>query len=90
MGETIKLTRAQRRRLERNKNKTHSVSEPSEFSGVPTKTLCESILLLLTELMRRNEPLRDFDDKERFIQGIQMFNGRPYFLAAREQVDEKI
>lgn len=63
-------------------------NDERQFADVSTPTICQSILLLVTELMQRDMPLRDFDDKERFIQGIQIFGGKPYFLAARENVNE--
>lgn len=55
-----------------------------DFSSVPLATMCQSIQLLISELNRRGYPVYDFDNKEKFIQGIQIIHGKVYFLAAKE------
>lgn len=63
--------------------------EQPDFSGVPLATMCQSIQLLVNELYRRGYPLYDFDNKEKFIQGIHIIQGKVYFLAAREETDHE-
>ena len=91
------MNRAQRRKLQkdqRNKNisgQTTTATEQPDFSGVPLATMCQSIQLLINELRRRGFPVYDFDNKTKFVQGIQIIQGKVYFLAAEEDSsDEKI
>ena len=91
------MNRAQRRKLkkeQRNNNfsrQTNAATEQPDFSGVPLATMCQSIQLLINELYRRGFPVYDFDNKTKFVQGIQIIQGKVYFLAAEEEQDnEKI
>lgn len=58
--------------------------EQPDFSGVPLATMCQSIQLLINELYNRGYPVYDFDHKEKFVQMIQIIQGKVYFLAAEE------
>lgn len=58
-------------------------NEP-DFSSVPLRTLCQSIQLLIEELRNRGILIYDFDNREKTVQAIQIFQGKVYFLAARE------
>lgn len=89
------MNRALRRKLEKDKKKAslqaQTVSEQPDFSGVPLATMCQSIQLLINELYQRGYPVYDFDNKTKFVQGIQIINGKVYFLAAeKEQQHEEI
>ena len=62
-----------------------------DFSGVPLATMCQSIQLLINELYRRGIPVYDFDNKDKYIQGIQIIRGKVYFFAAEGDLNhEKI
>lgn len=83
------MNRAQRRksqRDQRNKFFSKQAAEPSQpdFSNVPLATMCQSIQLLINELHSRGYPVYDFDNKTKFVQGIQIIQGKVYFLAAEE------
>lgn len=92
------MNRAQKRRNKKGqKNKYFSrqtaavATEQPDFSGVPLATVCQSIQLLINELQRRGYPLYDFDHKTKFVQGIQIIQGKVYFLAAEGDLNhEKI
>lgn len=90
------MNRAQRRKLQReqrirNPMHTAAASEQPDFSGVPLATMCQSIQLLINELHSRGFPVYDFDNKKKFVQGIQIIRGKVYFLAAEEDTEhEKI
>ena len=58
--------------------------EGTDFSSVPTATVCESIWLLVSELRSRGYPVYDFDHKNKSVQGIKIIRNRVYFLAAEE------
>ena len=58
-----------------------------DFSGVPLATVCQSIQMLVNELYRRGYPVYDFDNKDKFVQGIQIIQGKVYFLVAAEEDD---
>ena len=64
-------------------------AEQSDFSHVPLATMCQSIQLLINELYRRGYPVYDFDNKTKFVQGIQIIQGKVYFLAAEEVKDHE-
>ena len=87
------MNRAQRRNLKKDQRKktfprqAAAASEQPDFSGVPLATVCQSIQLLINELQRRGFPVYDFDNKDKFVQGIQIIQGKVYFLAAKEDVD---
>lgn len=89
------MNRAQRRKShkeQRNKyfSKQAAVAqEQPDFSGVPLATMCQSIQLLINELYRRGYPVYDFDNKEKHIQGLQIIQGKVYFLAAKEESDHE-
>lgn len=55
-----------------------------DFSGVPLATMCQSIQLLINELYNRGYPVYDFDNKDKYVQGIQIIKDKVYFLAAKE------
>ena len=91
------MNRAQRRKSQREqRNKSFSrqaaaapEAEQPDFSTVPLATMCQSIQLLINELYRRGFPVYDFDNKDKFIQGIQIIQGKVYFLAAKEDSDHE-
>ena len=92
------MNRAQRRKLNKlPTNKTFvpmpKVKEPkqeqADFSNVPLATMCQSIQLLINELHSRGYPVYDFDNKTKFVQGIQIIQGKVYFLAAEEDLDHE-
>ena len=82
------MNRAHRRNLHKNQRKKKfsgqaaGDTEQPDFSGVPLATMCQSIQLLINELYGRGFPVYDFDNKTKFIQGIQIVQGKVYFLAA--------
>ena len=92
------MNRAQRRKNQKNglrikKNfqpmqKTASFRrEQPDFSNVPLATMCQSIQLLINELYNRGYPVYDFDNKSKYVQGIQIIQGKVFFLAAEEVKD---
>lgn len=89
------MNRAQRRKLDKDQRKKHfsgqaeAATEQPDFSGVPLATVCQSIQLLINELQRRGFPVYDFDNKEKYVQGIQIIQGKVYFLAAKEDSDHE-
>ena len=60
-----------------------------DFSSVPLATICQSINLLIDELRGRGIPVYDFDNKDKAIQGIQILQGKVFFLAAKEEDDHE-
>ena len=87
------MNRAQKRKFVReqkivniSERKTVATEQP-DFSAVPLATMCQSIQLLINELQRRGFPVYDWDNKKKFVQGIQIIQGRVYFLAAEEDVE---
>ena len=89
------MNRAQRRKLDKDQRKKHfsgqaeAATEQPDFSGVPLATVCQSIQLLINELQRRGFPVYDFDNKDKFVQGIHIIQGKVYFLAAKEESDHE-
>lgn len=91
------MNRAQRRKAQREQGnkkffkQAAAAPEPEQpdFSNVPLATMCQSIQLLINELYRRGCPVYDFDNKDKFIQGIQIIQGKVYFLAAKEVSDHE-
>lgn len=90
------MNRAQRRKSQREQGKKFfkqaaaaPEAEQPDFSTVPLATMCQSIQLLINELHRRGCPVYDFDNKDKFIQGIQIIQGKVYFLAAKEDSDHE-
>lgn len=81
----MKLTRAQRRRLEKANRKQKIQSIEPDFSGESLVTICESIMLLIRELDNRGVHLNDFDNKDKYIQAIQIIKDKPYFMAAGDE-----
>ena len=91
------MNRAQRRK-EQKKQKWKSfpptigaiaTRQEPDFSGVPLATMCQSIQLLINELYERGYPVYDFDNKTKFVQGIQIIQGKVFFLAAEEAKDNE-
>ena len=90
------MNRAQRRKTQK-KRKWNlpptigaiATNQEPDFSSVPLATMCQSIQLLINELNQRGYPVYDFDNKEKFIQGIQIIRGKVYFLAAKEDSDHE-
>lgn len=90
------MNRAQRRKFKNDQKvknfpkqtKTTKAEQP-DFSNVPLATMCQSIQLLINELYNRGYPLYDFDNKTKFVQGIQIIQGKVYFLAAEEVKDHE-
>lgn len=83
------MNRAKRRRIQKEQKKNgpcrvETTTEQPDFSSVPLATMCQSIQLLINELQRRGYPLYDFDNKKKYIQGIQIIQGKVFFLAAEE------
>lgn len=89
------MNRAQRRKIDKDQRKKHfsghaeAATEQPDFSGVPLATVCQSIQLLINELQRRGFPVYDFDNKDKFVQGIHIIQGKVYFLAAKEESDHE-
>lgn len=96
------MNRAQRRKAKRNNIRVleqrtvppmpkvvSPKQEQPDFSGVPLATMCQSIQLLINELYCRGYPLYDFDHKAKYIQGIQIIQGKVYFLAAEGESDHE-
>lgn len=87
------MNREQRRKAQKNNRpriKTFSPKqEQPDFSGVPLATMCQSIQLLINELYRRGFPVYDFDHKTKYVQGIQIIQGKVYFLAAEGESDHE-
>lgn len=88
------MNRAQKRKLmKEQKSKRFSeqkaavATEQPDFSAVPLATMCQSIQLLINELQQRGFPVYDWDNKKKFVQGIQIIQGKVYFLAAEEDVE---
>lgn len=87
------MNRAQKRKfvkeqkIKRFPEQKSVATEQADFSSVPLATMCQSIQLLINELQRRGFPVYDFDHKTKFIQGIQIIQGKVYFLAAEEDVE---
>jgi len=94
-GRRSTMNRAQRRKSQKDQRKKHFsgqaavATEQPDFSGVPLATMCQSIQLLINELYSRGYPVFDFDNKDKFIQGIQIIQGKVYFLAAKEDLDNE-
>lgn len=89
------MNRAKKRKLHKDQGSKHfsrhtkAATEQPDFSSVPLATMCQSIQLLINELYRRGFPVYDFDNKDKFIQGIQIIQGKVYFLAAKEDSDHE-
>ena len=95
------MNRAQRRKEQKQKKKEWSwrdlpptigaiaTRQEPDFSGVPLATMCQSIQLLINELYERGYPVYDFDNKTKFVQGIQIIQGKVFFLAAEEAKDNE-
>lgn len=90
------MNRARKRKIQKNQyskncNQVAVVKEQPDFSRVPLTTMCNSIQLLINELYQRGYPVYDFDNKNKFVQGIQIIQGKVCFLVAEEVSDnEKI
>lgn len=84
------MNRNRRHAQDRRRQFDFDKPDPQEsFSAVPTATLCESIMLLIQELRSRGYPLRDFDNRDRTLQQIQILGDSICFLAAPELPDVK-
>lgn len=91
------MNRAQRRKKQKEQKKWNlpptigaiATKQEPDFSGVPLATMCQSIQLLINELYKRGYPVYDFDNKEKFVQGIQIIKGKVFFLAAEEVKDHE-
>ena len=59
-----------------------------DYSDVPLATMCQGIQLLINELNNRGIRIRDFDNKDKYVQQVQIIRGQVYFLAAEEISDE--
>lgn len=77
------------------RKKTKNIKAPpaaeqlTDFSEIPNGTICQSIQLLLNELISRGYPLYDFDRKNRSLKRIQIIGSKIYFLATEEDSEEK-
>lgn len=95
--ESARPNRAERRRMKREFSRMQKETvgvpdqradrEECDFSGVPTITICKSIMLLIDELRRRGCPVYDFDHKDASVQGMQIIGQKIYFFMAREEGD---
>ena len=92
------MNRSQRRKEQKAQKKWKSFQptigaiatrQEPDFSGVPLATMCQSIQLLINELYKRGYPVYDFDNKKKFVQGIQIIQGKVFFLAAEEVKDHE-
>ena len=91
------MNRAKRRKLHKDQGSKHfsrqakakAATEQPDFSSVPLATMCQSIQLLINELYRRGFPVYDFDNKDKFVQGIHIIQGKVYFLVAEEDSDHE-
>lgn len=92
------MNRAQRRKNQKEQKKWKcfpptigaiATRQEPDFSGVPLATMCQSIQLLINELYKRGYPVYDFDNKKKFVQGIQIIQGKVFFLAAEEVKDHE-
>lgn len=90
------MNREQRRKFQKNqkeqtvpRGKMSMTAEQADFSDIPLATMCQSIQLLINELYKRGYPVYDFDNKTKFVQGIQIIQGKVYFLAAEEDSDDE-
>ena len=63
-------------------------AEP-DYSEVPLDQMCEGIMILINALKDRGEPIRDFDNKDKVVDGIKIIGGKPYFLAVKETDNEQ-
>ena len=63
--------------------------ETPDFSSVPLATICQSINLLIDELRGRGIPVYDFDNKDKTVWGIQIVQGKVFFLTAKEEDDHE-
>ena len=72
-----------------NTPKQEQQEKVADFSNVPLATMCQSIQLLINELYSRGIPIYDFDNKNKFVQQIQIIQGKVYFLAAEENTDHE-
>ena len=85
------MNRAERRLFMR-KHSRPEINVPAleaDFSSVPLATMCQIIQLLIMELYQRGYPVYDFDNKTKCIQGLQIIQGKVYFLAAEEVKDHE-
>ncbi len=88
------MNRAKRRNIHKNQGskqffKQAATTEQPDFSGVPLATVCQSIQLLINELYSRGFPVYDFDNKDKFVQQIQIIQGKVYFLVAEEDLEHE-
>lgn len=88
------MNRAQRRNFQKKQRgkktrQTAAVTEQPDFSGVSLATMCQSIQLLINELYERGYPVYDFDNKKKYVQQIQIIQGKVFFLAAEEVKDHE-
>ena len=88
------MNRAKRRKLHKDQgskqfSRQAAATEQPDFSSVPLATMCQSIQLLINELYSRGFPVYDFDNKDKYVQGIQIIQGKVYFLAAKEDSDHE-
>ena len=88
----------EQRRKEQKKNKWRNLPptigaiatrQQPDFSSVPLATMCQSIQLLLNELYERGYPVYDFDNKTKYVQQIQIIQGKVFFLVAEEVKDNE-
>lgn len=67
----------------------NDVQDQADFSKVPFATICQSIQLLINELKSRGISVYDFDHKDKVLQQIQILQGKVFFLAAQEEIDDE-
>ena len=83
------MNRFQRRAAMKNRKPEKKIfkepeAEEVDFSGVPLATMCQSIQLLINELYSRGVKVYDFDNKDKYVQQVQIIQGKVFFLAAKE------
>lgn len=62
--------------------------EQGDLSSVPLAALCSGIKIMMDELARRGKPIRDFDNKEKIVEQIQIIGNRVYFFAREQEYEE--
>lgn len=65
-----------------------AISAPN-FDAVPIPTLCQSIQMIMDNMASRGFLVRDFDHKDKVVKQVGMIGGKVYFLATKEESDDK-
>lgn len=54
---------------------------------MPTSALLHTIETIVEVLIKRGQPIRDFDNKEKIVQQVRLIGRQAYFLAAKPEGD---